>query len=282
MVDPWLPVVGSEIALPMQHVLPDAPRRGIVVNLADMRLYYFRDDEWPPQTFPIGIGHGVNRTPTGVTWVTARREDPTWIPPPSLRAAEPGLPAAIGPGPDNPLGAFALNLGWPNYVIHGTNRPYGIGRQVSGGCIRLYPDHIAVLFARVAVGTPVTIVDQPVKLGWFGGELYLEMHPTQSEAEAVESGRPFARGPIPGLVQLVLHAAGAENRTARLAHNPPSRIRQARRAGAGVSAALVHGCAGAVRQVDDLVGYAAEHKVSCGAEAPGTHDDEIGGVLFGT
>lgn len=209
-IDAWQPAEGSEITLPTRHVLPQAPRRGIVINLADMRLYYFPDDGGPTQTFPIGIGHGVDQTPTGVTSVTRKREDPIWIPPPSLRAADPGLPTAVGPGPDNPLGAFALSLGWPNYAIHGTNRPYGIGRQVSHGCIRLYPDHIAELFAQVSVGTPVTVVDQPVKVGWFGGELYLEVHPIQSEAEAVESGRPFAREPIPGLVPIVLRAAGDE------------------------------------------------------------------------
>ncbi len=207
-VDPWLPAAGQTIVLPTAHVLPEAPKTGIVVNLADMRLYHFKEGQ-TPTSYPLGIGSALTETPAGSTSVTLKRERPTWIPPDSIRDENPDLPAAIGPGPHNPLGAYALNLDWTNYVIHGTNRPYGIGRRVSHGCIRLYPADIAALFTEVEVGTPVTIVDQPVKLGWFGGELYVEVHPTQREADMLERGEVLDQAPSPEVEALVLHHAGS-------------------------------------------------------------------------
>lgn len=186
-LDPWLPGDGAQVSLPTRHLLPDAPRKGIVVNLGDMRLYHFRDDE-TVRSYPIGIGREGAHTPLGATTITLKREAPTWIPPASIREEKPDLPAAIGPGPDNPLGDYALNLGWRNYVIHGTNRPYGIGRRVSHGCIRLYPEDILALFESVEVGTPVTVVDQPVKLGWWKNALYLEVHPSRAIADLIEQG----------------------------------------------------------------------------------------------
>lgn len=187
-LDPWLPGEGTKVSLPTRHLLPDAPRKGIVVNLGDMRLYHFHSDG-TVRSYPIGIGRQGAHTPLGHTTITLKREAPTWIPPASIRKEKPDLPAAIGPGPNNPLGDYALNLGWPSYVIHGTNRPYGIGRRVSHGCIRLYPEDIQDLFENVEVGTPVTVVDQPVKLGWWQGALYLEVHPDRSIADLIEQGR---------------------------------------------------------------------------------------------
>lgn len=186
-VDPWLPGVGTELLIPGEHVLPDAPRRGLVLNLAELRLYHFAAGG-RIESMPIGIGSEGVETPLGETSIVNKRKDPTWWPPPSIRAEKPELPASVPPGPDNPLGAFALDLGLPLYRIHGTNRPYGVGRRVSHGCIRLYPEDIERLFAEVKVGTPVRIVDQPAKVGWRDGRLYLEVHPTQQQVDALEEG----------------------------------------------------------------------------------------------
>lgn len=186
-VDPWLPGAGTELLIPGEHVLPDAPRRGIVINLAELRLYHFASGG-RIESMPIGIGSEGVETPLGETSIVNKRKDPTWWPPPSIRAEKPELPASVPPGPDNPLGAFALDLGMPLYRIHGTNRPYGVGRRVSHGCIRLYPEDIERLFGEVRVGTPVRIVDQPAKVGWRDGRLYLEVHPTQQQVDALEEG----------------------------------------------------------------------------------------------
>lgn len=210
-IDRWLPVQGASIVLPKAHLLPAAPRRGIVINLADQRLYHFSDAPVPPASFPVGIGRRGCETPLGETWIERKREKPTWSPPPSIRAERPDLPAAVPPGPDNPLGDFALDLELDGYVIHGTNLPYGVGRRVSHGCIRLFPGDIARLFARVDIGTPVAIVDQPVKLGWVNGELYLEVHPSQSQADELEALGRFTPAPIAGLEARIHRAAGAES-----------------------------------------------------------------------
>jgi len=196
-IDPWLPGAGTVVQLPTAGLLPDAPRRGIVINLPEQRLYFFRDDPATVVTYPIGIPTWETPIPLGRTKVVAKRPNPTWFPPSSLRAEHPELPESVPPGPDNPLGAFAISLAWPSFVIHGTNKPDGIGRRVSHGCIRLYPENIEALYAMVPVGTPVTIVDQPVKAGWSDGMLYLEVHPTQDEAEQVEAdGRVKEPAPL--------------------------------------------------------------------------------------
>jgi len=196
-VDPWLPGDGTVVTLPTEFILPTAERRGIVVNLAEQRLYYFRDGPGRVVTYPVGIPTWSDLIPRGTTRVVAKRPNPTWLPPPSLRAAEPGLPESVPPGPDNPLGAFAISLAWPSFVIHGTNKPDGVGRRVSHGCIRLYPENIEALYPTVPVGTPVTVVDQPVKVGWSDGALYLEVHPTQDEADEIEAdGRIAAPAPL--------------------------------------------------------------------------------------
>jgi len=208
-VDPWLPGVGTEVVLPTQFVLPDAPREGIILNLASMRFFYYPPpvgDE-PPRviTHPIGIGRVGWETPTGSTGVTYKSTDPTWWPPSSIRAEhkEMGdpLPPQVPPGPDNPLGKYVLGLGMEGYLIHGTNKPYGVGMRVSHGCIRLYPEDIEELFERISVGTPVHIVDQPYLAGWSDGALYLEAHHPLEDDE---------RDWKEGLVKLVKHSAARD------------------------------------------------------------------------
>ena len=189
-LDPWLPGEGTEIVLPTRHVLPDAPREGIIINLAEPRLYYYPADGGEVRTFPIGIGREGLDTPTGKTFVAAKRRNPAWRPTQEARAEDPSLPAVVHAGPENPLGAYALDLGWPLYLIHGTNKVYGIGRRVSRGCIRLYPNDIEWLFQNVPPKTPVRVVDQPLKFAWQDGTLYLEAHPTTQQAVQLEqSGR---------------------------------------------------------------------------------------------
>lgn len=202
-IDPWLPPAGRFIVLPTMHVLPTAERRGIVINVAEMRLYWF-----PPGgevvTMPLGIGEGGTASPLGRTVVTRKRADPTWIPPASVRAEDPDLPKVVPPGPDNPLGAYALDLGWPRFVLHGTNRPYGVGRRVSHGCFRLSNRNAERLYREVPSGTQVLVINQPVKLGWRENALYLEIHPTLSQADELEQNGYFTPAPIPGLRQTVL------------------------------------------------------------------------------
>jgi L,D-transpeptidase ErfK/SrfK len=209
-IDPWLPGTGKTLALPTQHVLPDAPRRGIVINLSELRIYYFPPRGGEPRTFPIGIGGEGKETPLGTTKIARKRVHPAWVPTTSEHEEEPELPASIGPGPDNPMGDAALYLAWPGYAIHGTNKPYSIGRRDSHGCIRLLPEDIAFLYDAVPVGTPVTVVDQQAKVGWSGGELYLEVHPTQADADALEeSGAPRSSEAVDA-DDLVIKAAGLD------------------------------------------------------------------------
>ncbi|HLB80054.1 MAG TPA: L,D-transpeptidase family protein [Dongiaceae bacterium] len=210
-VDAWLPGEGTPLILPSAHVLPDAPRRGLVLNLAELRLYYFPADGGPVQTFPVGIGVEGANTPLGTTTIVSKRANPTWIPPASIRAERPELPAAVPPGPANPLGAFALDLGWPSYRIHGTNRPYAVGRRVTHGCVRLYPEDIERLYKVVPIGTPVTVVNQPVKLGWHGGELYIEFHPGLEQVDEIEATGRLAPETMPDIAGVILAAAGPQD-----------------------------------------------------------------------
>lgn len=182
-----------------------------MINVSDMRLYHFPGKGAPVQTYPIGVGREGFSIPLGRTKITLKRDKPTWVPPPSVRAEKPELPEVVPPGPDNPLGDYALNLGLPLYRIHGTNRPYGVGRRVSHGCIRLYPADIEVLFKRVSVGTPVTIVEQPTKVGWVGGELYVEVHPSGEEIDQLEESHRFTPGRLPEFEERILRAAGEQS-----------------------------------------------------------------------
>ena len=181
-VDPWLPGEGREIVVPSQFILPDAPRTGLVINIAAMRIFYYppleRDARPVVLTHPIGIGKVGWRTPEGVTKIVRRQQDPTWRVPVSVRKEhhENGedLDPVIGPGPDNPLGKYAFYLQWRSYLIHGTNKPAGVGLRSSHGCIRLYPEDMAQFFAMVPVGTQVRVVNQPFVFGWRDGQLYMQ------------------------------------------------------------------------------------------------------------
>ena len=185
-IDPWLPGEDQDVLLPTRHLLPVAPRQGIVVNLPEMRLYHFRDAGKDPVTYPIGIGRTGLKTPIGTTKIIKKKEKPNWFPTDRMREEDPALPRMVGPGPDNPLGTHALYLGWPTFLIHGTSEPWGIGRRVSSGCIRLYPEDIVKLYQRASTDTPVTIVDQPVKAGWIKDRFYIEAHVSQKYANQVE------------------------------------------------------------------------------------------------
>jgi L,D-transpeptidase ErfK/SrfK len=183
-VDPWLPGVGREVIVPTQFILPAAPHEGVVVNVAEMRIYYYPPHKkGEPQmvyTHPIGIGKVGWKTPEGTTKIISRQKDPVWVVPKSVRDehAEDGekLPAQVPAGPDNPLGQYMFRLGWPSYLIHGTNKPYGVGMRSSHGCMRLYPEDIAVFFDLIPIGTKVTVVNQPYLFGWRDGVLYLQAY----------------------------------------------------------------------------------------------------------
>lgn len=181
-VDMWVPKDGARVLLPTAFILPNARRKGVVVNIPEYRLYFFfeRDGQEMVATFPISTGRMDWQTPLGDWKVTRKRTRPTWRPPKSIIAeyAADGeyLPPVVPPGPDNPLGDYAINLSAPGYLIHGTNRPRGVGMQVTHGCLRMLPEDIEWLFPQVPTGLPVTIVDQAVKIGWRGGRLYVEAH----------------------------------------------------------------------------------------------------------
>ena len=204
-VDPWLPGKGTDVIIPRQYVLPDAPRQGIVINLAEMRLYYFpsKDDKYAGKvfTYPLGIGREGWGTPLGSTTIVRKKDGPAWYPPESIRkehaAKGDPLPQVVPAGPNNPLGQQALYLGFPAYLLHGTNKPAGIGLRVSHGCLRLFPEDIAALFSMVGVGTQVTIVNQPYKFGWHDDQLYMEAHPPDASGDGqVHSYTPWVKALI--------------------------------------------------------------------------------------
>lgn len=181
-VDPWLTPVGSRVLVPSYYILPDdTPRRGIVINLAAQRLFWFAADGHL-ESYPIGIGEVGRTTPVGETKVTVKQTNPAWYPTKAIRQRKPELPKRVPPGPDNPLGAFALRLGWPEYLIHGTNNPDTIGRDASNGCIRLYPEDIAALFPQVPIGTPVHVTTQEVVATRIKNYLIIEVYPNETQA----------------------------------------------------------------------------------------------------
>jgi L,D-transpeptidase ErfK/SrfK len=181
-INPWTPEAGARVLLPLRFILPDAPHKGIVLNLANMRLFYYPAKRTDTVfTYPAGIGRQGWNTPTGSTYIAAKKANPVWYVPESIlrEHAQQGapLPKAVPAGPDNPLGKYAMPLGFSGYLIHGTNKPYGIGLQVSHGCVQLYPEDIEALFKKAAVGMPVRIVHQPYLTAWDRDMLYLEVHP---------------------------------------------------------------------------------------------------------
>ena len=182
-MDPWLPGEGHEVIVPSQFVLPNAPYSGVVINIAAMRIYYFppvkKGERVIVLTHPIGIGKVGWKTPEGVTKIVRRQKDPTWRVPVSVlkehhENGDDSLDPVIGPGPENPLGKYAFYLQWPSYLIHGTNKPAGVGLRSSHGCIRLYPEDIEQFFNMIPLGTEVRVVNQPFPFGWANGQLYLQ------------------------------------------------------------------------------------------------------------
>ncbi len=192
-LDPWVPAPRQWVILPLEFILPDAPREGIVINVAAMRMFrYIRGVNSPEViTYPIGIGRAGAATPVGQAHIVKKVADPWWYPTPHIRRdhARRGdpLPAAVPPGPDNPLGNYALYLNLPNYRIHGTDKPYGVGMRVSYGCVHLYPEDISVLFRDTAVGTGVRIVNQPYLIGERNGVIYLEAHKPFNEGDGARA-----------------------------------------------------------------------------------------------
>ncbi|MGW8325491.1 MAG: L,D-transpeptidase family protein [Desulfobacterales bacterium] len=174
-MDPWLPSPGQNLVIPTQWILPSTKLFGLVINLPEFRLYHFIPKTKMVSTYPVGIGDVGWETPVAVGHIIYRQVDPTWLVPKSLRAKYGAT--TIPPGPKNPLGKYWLGLSLSGYGIHGTNAPWGIGRRVSHGCIRLYPEHIALLFENVSVNTPVEIIYEPVKIGFQDQNIFIEVHP---------------------------------------------------------------------------------------------------------
>ncbi len=184
-VDRWTPADGAKVILPTAYILPRDHREGLVLNVSEMRLYYY-PKRVPGRanlvyTYSVSVGRKDFATPLGDTRVIKKSKRPSWRPPRSVvvEHASRGemLPAVVPPGPDNPLGDLAMKLGRSGYLIHGTNKPNGVGMSVTHGCVRMYPEDMQALYSMVPVGTAMTIIDQPVKLGWLDGTLYIEVHP---------------------------------------------------------------------------------------------------------
>jgi L,D-transpeptidase ErfK/SrfK len=174
-IDPWLPPEGHAVLLPYATLPPERLQRGITINLAEYRLFYWADND-APRFYPVGIAEEQATTPEGDFVILNKISNPVWKVPKAVRR-ERRLPASLPPGPDNPLGEFWLGFSKAGHGIHGTNDPFGIGRRASRGCIRLYAQDIRDLFGRVQVGTPVRILYQPIKVAIADGELLMETHP---------------------------------------------------------------------------------------------------------
>jgi L,D-transpeptidase ErfK/SrfK len=212
-VDTWMPGEGYLVELPSQFVLPATQHKGIVLNIPEMRLYYY-----PPAkknkpreviTYPLGVGRQGWSTPYVTTRIIEKKVNPKWYPPESIRMeheeADDPLPKIVEAGPDNPLGDYAMRLGLPDYLIHGTNKPYGIGMRVSHGCIRLYPEDIEDLFQRVSLKTPVQIINQPYKVGIQNDIIYLEAHPfLEEDSEEFENN-------MTSIVNLIIGVTSGRN-----------------------------------------------------------------------
>lgn len=198
-VDVWVPEAGERIMLPLSFILPDAPRKGIVINLAAMRLFQFKGDGETQvvMTYPVGVGTEERPTPMGQMYVKRKATKPTWHVPASIvedhRKKGDPLPAKVLPGPQNPLGEYALYLSKSTYLIHGTNKPASIGLRATNGCIRLYPEDIKKLYESTPVKTPVSIVNQPYLIGQYNGVLYMESHTPSEDSYDVELEKIFIK-----------------------------------------------------------------------------------------
>ena len=207
-LDPWIPGKDLKLLIPKQHILPFGIREGIIINIGDLRLYFFINNK--VISYPIGIGRSGWETPLGKAKVTNKKENPIWIPPDSIREEDPELPEVVAAGPENPLGTRAIYLSIPAYLLHGTNKPYGVGMKVSHGCIRLYPEHIEELFKLVFKGTKVNIIDQPVKAGWQNDELFIEVHKLPKYVRENSKKINDDKNLLPLAYEIVQKAAGLE------------------------------------------------------------------------
>jgi L,D-transpeptidase ErfK/SrfK len=198
-VDTWAPEAGERIILPLSHILPDSLRKGIVINLAAMRLFQFKGDTTSlvVSTYPVGVGTAERPSPTGQMYVQRKTTRPTWHVPASIsedhRKKGDPLPAKVLPGPLNPLGEYALYLSKSTYLIHGTNKPSSIGLNATNGCIRLYPEDVKRLYGNTPVNTPVRILNQPYLIGQRNGVVYLEVHALQEDPDAVELDKIYTK-----------------------------------------------------------------------------------------
>jgi L,D-transpeptidase ErfK/SrfK len=198
-IDIWVPETGRRVLLPLSFILPDTPRKGIVINLAAMRLFYFKPDGnlLAVSTYPVGVGTTERPTPMGRMYVTRKKLRPTWYVPASIaedhRKKGDPLPAKVPPGPLNPLGEHALYLSKSGYLVHGTNKPASVGLRATNGCIRLYPEDIQRLFETTPVKTRVKIVNQPYLIGRRDGIVYMEVHTPFEESGTTELKKAYAK-----------------------------------------------------------------------------------------
>jgi L,D-transpeptidase ErfK/SrfK len=188
ITDPWFPGAGTELIIPSMHILPSKPHKGIIIDKTALRLYYFPGDTANIISFPVALGKPGYETPIGTTKIIDKKANPFWKPSPRVRIEYPDLdlPAIVPPGPGNPLGEYAIYLGWDLIVIHGTNDPWTVGSHVSRGCVRMYPEHIKILFGEVNKGTEVRVVDEPVRIGWLNNRLYLAVYPTRVQKDRID------------------------------------------------------------------------------------------------
>ncbi|MCK8516425.1 L,D-transpeptidase family protein [Methylonatrum kenyense] len=218
-VDIWIPGEGTEVVIPSRYILPPGPRKGLVINLPEMRMYYYpepKPGERPVvETYAISVGRLDWSTPIGTTRVTGHVKDPAWYPPASVRErhANEGrsLPRRVDPGPDNPLGRHAIGLDIPSYFIHGTNRPAGVGMRVTHGCIRMFPEDIEYIFNRLPRGTEVRIMNEPYKVGWASGQLFVQAFPPMEEDD-LDEARSYNKAVQEVVKVLDQHPAGRVDR----------------------------------------------------------------------
>lgn len=208
-VDIWHPAADTTLVLPTAHLMPAVKREGIIINIPLLRLFYFPDPN-TVITYPISTGKEGWSTPAGQTAIIDKRAHAPWIVPESIRIEDPSLPAVIPAGPDNPLGEYVLNLGWPGFLIHGTNRPKTVGKWASHGCIRLFPEDIEALYNAVKIGTPVNIINMPYTMGWDHGTLYLQVLPVRAQVYEMLDRKQPTFIDIPAVYGDVKQVAGAD------------------------------------------------------------------------
>jgi L,D-transpeptidase ErfK/SrfK len=208
-LNPWAIDSNSDVILPGAVIIPDnIPHNGIVINIGEMRLYDFTQSTTTPNVYTIGVGREGLTTPVGNYHIGRKAANPTWYPTPRMLAEDPTLKPAVPPGPDNPLGKYAMYLEGTQYRIHGTDKPWSLGRRASSGCIRLYAPQIDALFHHATVGTQVHIISEPIKVAVKDGAVYLEAHPDEDMADAYENDYAMDFKIPPGTLKKILNTSG--------------------------------------------------------------------------